>query len=95
VFLETKNDFNNFKKAKKVTSVSSCYPALISTPFPVVGLDSGYFFVAHPVPAGRAALVRFGGKVYWWVDYRAAIGGKQYDAPASYTTTYRLKTSSS
>jgi len=40
------------------------------------------------------ALVRFGGKVYWRVDFRAATGGKQYDAPASYTTTYRLKTSS-
>jgi hypothetical protein len=40
-------------------------------------------------------LVRFGGKVYWWVDWRAVIGGKQYDAPGSYTTTYRLKTSSS
>jgi hypothetical protein len=25
--------------------------------------------------------------MYWWVDYRAAIGGKQYDAPGSYTTT--------
>jgi hypothetical protein len=25
----------------------------------------------------------------------AAIGGKQYDAPGSYTTTCRLKTSSS
>jgi hypothetical protein len=39
--------------------------------------------------------VRFGGKVYWWVDLRAAIGAKQYDAPGSYTTTYGLKTSSS
>jgi hypothetical protein len=27
--------------------------------------------------------------------YRAAIGGKQYDARTSYTATYRLKTSSS
>jgi hypothetical protein len=33
--------------------------------------------------------------VYWWVDERAAIGGKQYDASGSYTVTYRLKTSSS
>jgi hypothetical protein len=36
------------------------------------------------VPAGGlAALVRFGGKVFWRVDYRAAIGRKEYDAPAS------------
>jgi hypothetical protein len=42
---------------------------------------------------GMSALVRFGGKVYCWVDYRAANGGKQYDAPGSYTVTYRLKTS--
>jgi hypothetical protein len=44
------------------------------------------------VPAGCCWFRR---KVYWWVDYRAAIGGKQYDAPGSYTATYRLKTSSS
>jgi hypothetical protein len=29
----------------------------------------------------------FGGKVYCRVDYRPAIGGTQYDAPGSYTTT--------
>jgi hypothetical protein len=34
-----------------------------------------------------AALVRFRGQSIVWVDYRAAIGGKQYDAPGSYTTT--------
>jgi hypothetical protein len=37
----------------------------------------------------------FGGKVFWWVDKRAAIGGKQYVTPGSYTITYGLKTSSS
>jgi hypothetical protein len=36
---------------------------------------------------GVSALVRFGGNVYCWVDERAAIGRKQYDAPGSYTTT--------
>jgi hypothetical protein len=44
------------------------------------------------VPAGRCW---FEGKVYWWLDYKAAIGGKQCDAPGSYTATYRLKTPSS
>jgi hypothetical protein len=44
---------------------------------------------------GVSALVQYGGNVYWWVDYRAGIGGKQYDASGSYTVTYRLKTSSS
>jgi hypothetical protein len=40
------------------------------------------------VPAeGMVALVRFLGKVYCWVDKRTVIGGKQYDAPGSYTTT--------
>jgi hypothetical protein len=33
------------------------------------------------------AQVQFGQKVYWWVDYRAAVGGKQYYAPGIYTTT--------
>jgi hypothetical protein len=47
------------------------------------------------VGGGGSALVRCGRNVYWWVDYRAAIGGKQYDASGSYTVTYRLKTSSS
>jgi hypothetical protein len=40
-----------------------------------------------PCGGGMSALVRFGGNVYWWVDYRAAIGGNQYDAPGSYTVT--------
>jgi hypothetical protein len=44
---------------------------------------------------GVRALMRVGGRVYWWVEYRDAIGGKRYDVPGSYTTTYRLKTSSS
>jgi hypothetical protein len=44
---------------------------------------------------GVTALVQFWGKVYWWVDYRVAIGAKQYEAPVSYTVTYILKTSSS
>jgi hypothetical protein len=41
-------------------------------------------------PCGEVrALVRFGGRVDWWVEYKAAIGGKQYDAPGSYTATLR------
>jgi hypothetical protein len=44
--------------------------------------------ISRESPCGEVlALVRFGGEMYWWVDYRAAIGGTQYDAPGSYTTT--------
>jgi hypothetical protein len=44
---------------------------------------------------GGVGSVQCGGNVYCLVDYRAAIGGKQYDAPGSYTVTYSVKTSSS
>jgi hypothetical protein len=43
---------------------------------------------------GMVALVRCRGNVYYQVDERAAAGRK-YGTPGSYTTTYRLKTSSS
>jgi hypothetical protein len=49
-----------------------------------VKLQSAFY---EKVPAG--------GNVYCWVDYRAAIGGKQYDASGGYTVTYRLKSSRS
>jgi hypothetical protein len=50
--------------------------------------------ISRESPCG-VVLVLGGGGVYGWVDERAAIGGKQYDAPGSYTAPYRLKTSSS
>jgi hypothetical protein len=34
---------------------------------------------------GASGAVR--GEVFWLVDKRGAIGGKQYDAPGRYTTT--------
>jgi hypothetical protein len=44
--------------------------------------------ISRESPCGvAAAVMRFGGKVYYQVDSRAAIGGKQYDASGSYTTT--------
>jgi hypothetical protein len=42
-----------------------------------------------------AALLQWRVNVYCHADYRAAIGGKQFDTPGSYTATHRLKTSSS
>jgi hypothetical protein len=43
---------------------------------------------------GMVAMVRYRGNVYYQVDERAAVGRK-YDTPETYSTTYRLKTSSS
>jgi hypothetical protein len=60
------------------------------------GYKTGTVRISGESPCGEVrALVRFVVRVDWWVDYRASIGGKQYDAPGSYTTAYRLKTSSS
>jgi hypothetical protein len=40
---------------------------------------------------GGGALVWCRREVYWWVDYRAAIGATQYDAPAGYIQNENIK----